>query len=841
MSYIFADRIGDRLFVRYLDKTGRKIQKVIDKYPLEVFIPGNRKDSVSLFGDVLSRVEFEEIGEFLNFIKEHKEAVKVYGQTSPAHQWIAKEFPGKLIVSMPNYKVLNFDIEVEHSEGFPDPALAKYEILSISMKVFGEDRKITFGLKPFTPKNPNDIYEYCSSEKELLVKFLRYWKEIDPDVLTGWYIEGFDIPYLINRMNKVLGEDITRQLSPFYKNTKRVFSEHTIGRDEMSYSILGIQVYDYQDLYKKFAPKKLESYKLDFVGEYEEVGRKVDLSKWGNNLMRLYNEDFETFVEYNEQDVALVEKIDDKLKFIQQAISIAYMTHSRWSESLATVKPWDNYFYNLLLEDNIQIPPAPKIEEAEQIVGAYVKIPDPRIFKWIVSLDLTGLYPSIMMLLNMGPETQAIKALAKSLECLKIVDKILNNDPTFLKELADRKAKGICSAANGAGWNQDRKGLLARGAHFAASTRKIIKKEMLDLKKRKEAGEKGHEGDIARLNAAQQAIKVLGNGLYGASANAAFRYFSRDMAEGITTTGQLVIQFISRKINDFLNEKFKTKDVEYVIYNDTDSCYITLDYFVTNVLGIPENKHAEKAATITEVIDRFIKKEIDPLMAKEFAWLADLLGSTNNTLSMKREAIADRGIIRGRKNYVLQVWDMEDVRYHEPEIKSVGVEIVKTSTPKMARDELEEMMKIILNKDNNTLLIAIDEFRKKFYNAKASEIARPTGVSEINGKTLQTKGNPIHVRASLGFNEMVKKHKLNGIYEYIKDGTKMKYVYLKVPNHLRQNVIGFTDDLPQEFDLHKYIDYETQFAKMFLDPLASFTSLIGWEVEKRSTLDELWE
>jgi len=839
LSYIFADRVGHRLFTRYIDRNGRRVQRVFDKYPFEIFIPGKRHDAMSLFGEPLSRIECTEVSELSDFVKNYSEATKVYGQTSPVHQWIAKEFPGPLEVKMENFRILNFDIEVEHSEGFPEPDQAKYEILSISMKQFGVDKKITLGLKPYQKKRDQDVYIQCRDERELLIRFIDEWRRVDPDIITGWNIDQFDIPYIVNRLTKILGEDEARKLSPFYKDTTKIFNTVKIGFGEETYSILGIQSYDYMNLYKKFQPQKLESYKLDFVGEYEGVGRKTDYSAWGNDLMRLYHEAFETFIVYNENDVWMIEALDNKLKFIQVAVSIAYMTHSRLAEALATVKPWDNYFYNLLLADGIQIPPS-DVQAAEQIVGAFVKVPTVGKYKWVVSLDLTSLYPSIMQLCNMGPEVMVQRRLLEGEEALKIVEKILDRDTDFLAELEKRRSLGIVSAANGAAFSQERPGLLARGAKFAFEQRKIVKGQMIAMKKRKEAGEDVAD-EVARLDAGQQALKVLGNGLYGATANAAFRYFSRDVAEGITVTGQLIIRFISDKINAFLNEKFKTKDVEYAFYNDTDSCYITLDHFVTNILKVPPEKQGAKASMITDIIDKFIKDEIDPLLEREFNWLAETLGSKNNTLSMKREAIADAGIFRGRKNYILQVWDLEGVKYHEPVIKTVGVEAGRTSTPKIVRDELKSMFRVMLNEDNNTLLTAVDTFRKRFYNAKASEIAFPKGVSEIRGKTLETKGNPIHVRASLGFNELIRQHKLLGIYEPIKDGSKVKYVYLKLPNHLRQNVIAFTEELPEEFGLHSFIDYDTQFQKTFLDPLKSFTDIIGWEVEKRSTLDDLWE
>lgn len=273
-----------------MDNNGKRVQRVISETPLELFIPGSRADAAGLFGERLSRVEFNGVEEMDDFVKEYDGVTDIYGQTSAAHQFIAKQWPGRIGFNVDQIKVLNFDIEVDSREGFPYPERAAYEVTSIAMKVFGDKRRIAFGLKDYRPKNDHDEYIKCDDERDLLIKFIMEWKRINPDIITGWYIEGFDIPYLVNRIKKILGEEWLIQLSPFYHETKRVIRETKVGRDTVSYNILGITVFDYQNLYMKFATTKLESYKLNAVGEHEEVGQKVDWEAAGyKDLNALYD------------------------------------------------------------------------------------------------------------------------------------------------------------------------------------------------------------------------------------------------------------------------------------------------------------------------------------------------------------------------------------------------------------------------------------------------------------------------------------------------------------------------------------------------------------------------
>lgn len=833
-----------------MDKNGKRVQRVISETPLELFIPGARADAAGLFGERLSKVEFNSIEEMTDFTKEYDGVTDIYGQTSPAHQFIAQNWPGKVDFNMDHIKVLNFDIEVESREGFPHPDRAAYPVTSIALKVFGDKRRVAFGMKDYKPKNQHDEYVKCDDERDLLIKFILEWKRINPDIITGWYIEGFDIPYIINRIRKILGEEWVIQLSPFYHETKRVIREKKVSHGSSSYEILGITTFDYQNLYMKFSTHKLESYKLDAVGEYEEVGRKVDWEELGyKDLNDLYDRNFELFIDYNYQDVELVEDLDRKLKFILCAVNIAYLTHSRFSEALATVKPWDNFIYNMLLEDGIQIPPPKYSAKEKDIVGAYVKEPIPGKYEWIIAVDMASLYPSIAMMYNMSPETLVYK---DAPDVMAFMERVLNDDPATLRLIAARIKEGLCTASNGSSYRQDVMGVIPRGMKMLFDTRKDVKgTQMKAAKKLLEAAKLAHEPTealdqkVQMLDAYQQALKVVANGGYGAMSNIGFRYFSIPMAEGITVTGQMTIKYAGAKLNTFLNQRFKTTDVDYVIYTDTDSCYITLERFVTDVIKVPRDQWKAKMQKIVDAIDMFVKKEIDPMFAQAWIDLCEKVGSKNNTMDMKRESICDVGIMRGRKNYVLRVWDNEGVRYAEPEIKTVGVEAKRTSTPMISRNALKESYSIMLDQTNDDLLAFLSKFKKEFMSATVKDIAFPRGVSEIkkwqtNGPNIFEKGTPINTKAAIYFNLMVKERGLEGQLGMIQEGNKLRFVYLKEPNPLRANVIGFIDDLPKEFELDKYVDRDLQWTKTFLVPLMSFTDIIGWDVEKRETLDDLW-
>lgn len=890
--YTFCERLGSRIYHRYVDDEGKRQQEIVSEFPFELFIKG-KGEHRSLFNDQLARLTFDTVADANSFVREHESVTPIYGQTSLVHQFISGSYPGKIDFDFSKFRVLNFDIETRYdgcdddelvkvrksfsledeevtkeymmtlndvwevwdevqqkwykaSEcpqrnygGFPAAKDADYEVLTISCKVFGSEKRVTFGTKEYTPIDKNQVYVRCEDERELLRRFIGFVRQVDPDVLTGWNIEWFDVPYIVNRTRKLLGEEMANKLSPFHAHTKKCLKEYGDKDDEdaVGFEILGMTVLDYYDLYPKYNPKKLDSYKLDFVSEIELDEKKVDLSEWGGSLMRLYQENFPMYVKYNDKDVYLVERLDEKKQFILLAITMVLMTKVQYKEVDGKVKLWDTLIYNRLKEAGIVLPPSPRVGPKEKIVGAYVKEPIPGKYRWVLSIDLTALYPTIAMMFNMSPETM----MREEQGTLELLEKLLQG-----KDLAGScRARNYCMTANGAAFRQDFEGVLPATMRYVFETRKQYKKLMLEWKRKKEAylkdgGKKGTpeyiqiENMIAMADATQGAMKVLANSGYGVTANPAFRYFSKSIAQGITLTGQLVIQYIGNRINEFLNERFGTSR-DYVITSDTDSCYLTLDVVPSD----PRN-----TAQSVEEMDQFAENILQPFIDQSFKELSDRLGCKENLLDMKREAISDVGIWRRKKNYVCQVYDMEGVRYTTPELKMVGIETARTDKPKIVRDQLKEDLHVLLNGTEEQLLKRIDEFRKTFYNSTIETVAAPKGVSDLRSwadseRTYKPKA-PYHVRAALAYNRLLREKNLTREHERIRNGNKIKLMALKPINPLRVSNIAFLNELPRDMGLHEYLDFDAQWEKTYITPLRSFTDILGWQTKKINTLESLF-
>lgn len=349
---------------------------------------------------------------------------------------------------------------------------------------------------------------------------------------------------------------------------------------------------------------------------------------------------------------------------------------------------------------------------------------------------------------------------------------------------------------------------------------------------------KAKETEYSQLNSLQNAAKTALNSLYGACGNKHFRYFNSSIAEGITQTGQVIIQYISNSINSFLGKQLNMQGTDFIIANDTDSAYIELVALVEKVCGdIPPAK-------IVDFIDKFSAKFLMPFIDSEFVRLSDYLNFVGNHISMKREVIADKAIWRGKKNYVIQVWDNEGVRYSEPDLKCVGVEAVRSSTPKIAKDALKVGYDILLNGTQEALLQHVKDFKETFMKAEMVRVAFPRGVSDMDKwfdkHTMWKVGTPIHVKACISYNHLLDKTGLGKTHVAIHNGNKIKFIYLKEPNPTGNNCIAFIDELPAGFGLNSYIDMNTQFDKVFLSPLKSFAELVGWDVVKVSRLDDLF-
>ena len=348
---------------------------------------------------------------------------------------------------------------------------------------------------------------------------------------------------------------------------------------------------------------------------------------------------------------------------------------------------------------------------------------------------------------------------------------------------------------------------------------------------------------ISRYNNIQMARKISLNSAYGAIGNQYFRYYDLAIAEGITKAGQLSIRWIEKDINKYLNKLLGTTNEDFVIASDTDSIYVTFDKLVNQVFQ--EGTDVQK---IVNFLDTIAQEKIEPFIDKSYQNLAAYVNAYDQKMFMKREVIADKGIWTAKKRYILNAWDVEGVRYHEPQLKIMGIEAVKSSTPAPCREKIKEALKIIMSGNEKELNTFIQDFRKEFINLPVEEISYPRSVNGL-GKFSDTasiyrKGTPMHIKGGLIYNHLIRERKLNAKYPYIQEGDKIKFIQLRQPNPFGANVISFMTKVPRELDIHKYIDYDTQYEKAFVEPLTFITDNIGWMIDKsfgtQTTLEDFF-
>ena len=581
-------------------------------------------------------------------------------------------------------------------------------------------------------------------------------------------------------------------------------------------------------MYRKFTYKAQESYRLDHIANVELGQKKLDHSEF-ETFRDFYTGNWQKFIEYNIKDVELVDRLEDKMKLIELCLTMAYDAKVNYTDVFFQVRTWDAIIYNYLKRKDIVIPPKVKTDKDTQYAGAYVKEPIPGKYDWVVSFDLNSLYPHLIMQYNISPET-----LKETRHPSSSVERILNEEVTdFNPEYA--------TCANGAQYRKDVRGFLPELMEKMYSERVIFKKRMIQAKKDYEkTPDKSLEKEIARCNNIQMAKKISLNSAYGAIGNQYFRYFKLANAEAITLSGQVSIRWIENRMNRKLNKILKTEDIDYVIASDTDSIYLNLGPFIDAVFEGRE-KNAEG---VVDFLDKVCEVEFEKYISDSYQALANYVNAYDQKMFMKRENIADRGIWTAKKRYILNVWDSEGVRYGDAKLKIMGIEAVKSSTPAPCRTMIKDGLKVMMSGTEDEMIDYIDGCRTKFKSLPPEEISFPRSVSNVvkykGINTIYAKGTPMHVRGALLFNYYVKERKLDKKYAYIQNGEKIKFCYLKKPNPTRENVISFIQDFPKELDLEKYVDYDTQFDKAFLDPMKAVLNAIGWSDERKITLESFF-
>lgn len=807
---------------------GQRVKKKIAYEPY-LFVPHSGETGyTSIYGQSLKRIDFDSISEARSYISNFKdiEGHKIYGMNKFVYPFIYDEYRQGREIEYDNSLIKTgfIDIEVKvDGLGFPSVEEAENPVTLITLGC--QDKYYTFGCQPFEPEDDDVTFILCDSEQDLLLKFVRTWEYLDPDDVSGWNTETFDMPYLINRICKILGEEVAKRLSP-WKYIQHKTIEY-MGKEQQASYPSGINNLDYLQLYKKFSPDKQESYKLDHIA-FVELGEKKH--EFEGTLAEL-EKDWPNYVRYNIKDTKLVVALDKKLGLIAIARAIAYDAGATIVDTFATIGLWDALIHHYLMDQNIVVDPQERRHSTRTIPGGFVKEPQLGMHGWNASFDLTALYPSTIMMYNISPET----FVGKYSETFTTED-ILNgffDDPVRQQYMKDNN---VTITPNGCMFRKDKQGFLPAIMKHLFNNRKIAKDKMLLLKSEleKDSSKKSLVAEISMLNNKQMSAKTLGNAGYGALANEFFRWFYLDFAEAITTGGQLALKWTDKTINQFINKALQTEGVDYVIYSDTDSCFIKLQGLMNLIDEGTDYSKAEKIC----------KQILTPVIAKSYDKLNVQVNAFEETLNNKLEKISSSGIWVGKKKYMVNALSSEGVLYAEPKISMTGIEAIRTSTPQIVRDEIKNSISIIMNKDEDVLREAVQEFKDRFCKMTFNEIAFPRGVSEIDkwedGLTGYKKGTPIHVRSAIAYNGLIKSKGLEMKYEPITNGAKIKFIYLKTPNPSQSNVIAAPDKLPPEFDLDAYIDYETQFEKTFLSPVTNILDHIGWQLEKKATLEDFF-
>ena len=804
---------GNSVLVRGI-KNGERVTSRL-KYKPTLFVPVRKQTQYrSLDGKFLTPMVQETIKDAKEFVDQYSnQPGMLYGFTRWPYQWISDNFKGEINWDISKIQVATIDIETESENGFPQVDHPIERVNAITLKNHQSRKFVVFGLHEWNTDRDDITYIRCNTEDELLQRFIGFWSANYPDVITGWNSRFFDIPYLVNRIKVRLGEDEIKKLSPWGS----VFNADVfrMGRKHTAFDLVGISQLDYLELYQKYTYSAQESYRLDHIG-FVELGKAKNTNPY-ETFREWYQKDYQSFIDYNIMDVELVDALEDKMKLIDLQLTMAYYAKCNYNDVYSQVKMWDIIIYNYLREKNIQVPFQVRQEKKEAFAGAYVKDPQIGLHKWVVSFDLNSLYPHLIMQYNISPET-----IVGMSETHPGVDGMLYKE-TVTDHLPDLNQT---MTPNGALFSRNRHGFLPELLYSMYNERSSFKKKMLQATQQYEdTKDPKFKNQIASLQNKQMALKIALNSAYGAVGNQYFRFYDIRIAEAVTYGGQLSIRWIEQALNEYFNEILKTEDEDYVIASDTDSVYITFEKLIDKLN--PKDP--------VKFLDQICTDKIEPFIDGKYADLAKYVNAYEQKMVMKREVIADKGIWTAKKRYILNVHNSEGVQYAEPKLKMMGIEAVKSSTPQVCRDKIRDALKVIMSGDENDLNDFIQDFRKEWMDMDAASIAFPRSCNGMkkwrDSNSVYLKGTPMHVKGALIYNHQLKVKKLSSKYPEIMDGEKIKFVHLKDPNPYQCNAFTFLTDCPKELDINKYIDYEKQFEKSYVEPLKFITSAINWHID----------
>ena len=822
------------------DKDGRRIMTDCSYNPyiwIESKKPTNQK---SLFNTDVMRRDFATQWDRNKYIRESGRT-RVFENINCEHQFLIdmfwKEHQSDSFSKHP-LKILYIDIETYSPDAFPIPSEAKDTINVITVYDSLIGKFITWGLGKLNKPIDNCDYVECETEVILLENFLNYLERDYPDVITGWNTEFFDIPYIINRMYNVLGDDAVKRLSPVRNVFKRSIMGQ-FGREQDKYYIKGVACLDYLDVYKKFSQGLRESYKLDAIGEYELGEKKVD---YGNtNLSSLADDDWQLFVEYNIQDVNLIVKMEDKLRYLDLLRMLAYVGCTTFESAMGTLSTITGAVVMKGREKGVVIPTFVKDTTVHQrYEGAFVGEPQRGFQENILSFDANSLYPNTMISLNLSPETKIGTITNKDdngVTIKHINGQVFNLKPdAFMKFVKDEK---IAISKARVLFTQARKGIVPEIVDRLYQQRVEIKKELkqhklkileLDTNTREY---KKTKRIIDRLDIKQFTIKILINTVYGYFGNKHAPIGDSDIARSITLTGQAVIKQSNKILRHYIHEISGDDKTDPIVYNDTDSSYISIKS-ITDALNIPliddKGRVTKQVYEQAENIESHLNEEITK-------WSAKSLNSLDSRFVFKRECICDTGIFLQKKRYVLHVLDDEGIPVNK--FKYTGVEVVRSTIPNAIKPYVKKIIETMMStkelpKTDKVFLDAYETFK----SLPIEDIAFVMGVKDYDKYARKcdgyntVKAMPIHTKAAYFYNLMLEKFNIMNDYEPLSSGDKIRYFYVKQPNKYGLNAIGYKYYMPNEFKNVFEPDTEKMFEKIIFNIIERFYDAVGWKMKQ---------
>lgn len=779
----------------------------------------------TLAGEPVRRLDFSSVSEADSFLEKMENAAgaKVYGLSNWPYLFIHERYPGEVEWDEQLIRRGSLDVEVESDKGFPDPAKAEAPIVSIAVRYRG--RIAAFGLKPCDlGRDDVDFFKF-SDEASLLRGFLKFWKILDLDVVTGWNLEYFDVPYLVNRICRVLSQSEARTLSPW-----GIVREINDTDGTVTYDLLGLFIADYLLIYKKFSFKAHESYQLGRIAEDVLKRGKLDFGSH-KSFKSLYDGDYPRFITYNCRDCELVDWLEDELGLLSLMYARAYLSKINYADCMGTVKPWDALIHSYLMDElgGVVVPPQGENYLDRPLIGGHVKEAARGMHSWVAGMDVKSEYPHVIMQWNISPETLLDGG---ELERLSVEERIEKYASGCAPDLG---GGGYCVAANGLRYRTDVVGFLPAlmrklyDARVEAQASLKAAKKRLELPDLSEDERAALERRKTRVHNLQRAYKDTLNSGYGALANVYNRWFNFGMAESVTSTGQLVIRTAENAANDRANEEFGTSGRDYVVAVDTDSVYLACS-------GAAENRAGDALDAV-----RSFAGEVGGSIRAAHDALAERMGCRTNEIRMNLETVSSRAVWTATKRYILNVVEDDGIALREPSLKMKGVEAVRSDTPKAVRSAIKRALQIVMNGDEEELDNFAAEFYEKFLELPFEEVAFSKSVNNLakwaDPDTVYKKGTPFHVKGALLYNYLLEEHGLCSEYPKIRDRDKVKIAYVRQPNPVQCSAIATTHDLPTAFGLDDYVDRDTQFDKAFVNPLMSVLDHVGWSVRGVSSTE----